>query len=92
MIVARVICAYTVHMPTAHRSKKVATNVSIRADLIKRAKQLGINLSGIAELAIEDAIREAERNAWLAENADAIEEYNALVEKRGVFSDDWRTF
>jgi antitoxin CcdA len=79
-------------MPAAQRSKKVPTNVSIRADLVKRAKQLGINLSGVAESAIENAIAEAERKAWLDENAEAIAEYNALVEKRGVFSDDWRTF
>lgn len=73
-------------------ARKVPTNVSIDAALVKRAKQLGINLSAVAESALERAIAEAEREAWLAENADAIEEYNALVEKRGVFSDDWRTF
>lgn len=79
-------------MPAAQRSKKVATNVSIRADLVKRAKQLGLNLSGLAESAIEHAIREAENAKWLEENEEAIRYTNDHVAKHGLFSDSWRKF
>lgn len=72
--------------------RKAATNLSVRADLVRKARALKINLSSVLESALEQAIRGAEREAWLAENADAIDEYNALVAKRGVFSDDWRRF
>lgn len=72
--------------------RKVPTNVSLRSDLARRAKELGINLSELLEAALSESIKAAEREAWLAENRDAIDEYNARVAERGVFSDDWRRF
>ena len=30
--------------------------------------------------------------AWLDENREAIDAYNAQIAKRGLFSDDWRRF
>jgi antitoxin CcdA len=71
---------------------KVATNLSVRADLIRAARARELNLSEVLERALEAAIREADRRAWLAENEAAIDEYNAQVEKRGVFSDGIRKF
>jgi antitoxin CcdA len=72
--------------------RKTATNLSLRADLVRRARELKINLSAVLEAALEQAVRAAEREAWLAENTEAIADYNARVAKRGVFSDDWRRF
>jgi antitoxin CcdA len=72
--------------------RKTATNLSLRADLVQRARDLKLNLSAVLEVALERAVRQAEDAAWLAENADAIDDYNARVAKRGVFSDDWRRF
>jgi antitoxin CcdA len=77
---------------TPSRARKVASNLSVRADLVRRARALKLNLSNVLETALEQAIRDAERDAWLASNVDAISDYNAQVEKRGVFSDDWRRF
>ena len=80
-------------MPSAQDAwRKTATNLSLRADLVRRARELKINLSAVLEAALEQAVRAAEREAWLAENADAIDDYNTRVAKRGVFSDDWRRF
>lgn len=72
--------------------RKVATNLSLRADLAQRAKALGINLSELLEAALSHAIAEADRAAWRAENQEAIDSYNARVREHGVFSDDWRRF
>lgn len=72
------------------QSKKVPTNVSVRADLVARAEVLGLNLSRLLESALEQAIRERAR--WLAENKDAFDSNNADMAKHGLFSDDWRTF
>lgn len=72
--------------------RTVATNLSLRADLVRRAKALGINLSEVLDAALSRAIAEADRAAWLAENQEAIESYNARVREHGVFSDDWRRF
>ena len=79
-------------MRASQRAPKTPTNVSIRAELVKRAKELGLNLSGLLESAIEQAIKDAEREVWLASNEQAFETYNAFVEKHGVFGDDWREF
>lgn len=76
-------------MKSAHR---VATNLSVDARLIRKAKPLGINLSRVFERALECAIAERERETWLAENQEAIDSYNERVEKRGVFSDGRRKF
>jgi antitoxin CcdA len=84
---------YNAHMARgSSRPRKTPTNVSVRSDLVARAKQLNLNLSGLLEAAIEQAIRDAERDAWLAANEAAIDAYNTRVEKHGVFSDDWRKF
>lgn len=72
--------------------KKTSTNLSLRADLVRRARALGMNLSEAVDAALEQVVRDAERRAWLEANEDAIAEYNARVEERGVFSDDWRRF
>lgn len=83
---------YNARMARASGPKKVATNLTVRKDLVERAKKLGLNLSQVVEGALEQAIRDAERSRWLAENEDAIDEYNAQIAKRGLFSDDWRRF
>ena len=74
------------------RARKAPTNLSLRVDLVHRARALGLNLSEVVEHALEKAILEAERARWLAENEQAIAQYNAFVEKHGVFGDDLRQF
>lgn len=74
------------------RRRKTPTKVSIRADLVRRARKLKLNLSEVVEASLECTIRNAEREAWLARNREAIAEYNATVEKHGAFSDEWRRF
>ena len=76
----------------AHKDRKVPTNLSLRRELVQRAKALGLNISEAVDAALEDVIRTAEREAWLRENTAAITHYNETVEQRGVFSDDWRDF
>jgi post-segregation antitoxin (ccd killing protein) len=74
------------------RRRKTPTNLSVRADLIRRARSLELNLSEVLEHALEAAIRDRERTAWLAANRTAIADYNAHVQAHGVFGDDWRRF
>jgi antitoxin CcdA len=79
-------------MAAPSHARKTATNLSLRADLVRRAKALGLNLSEVLDAALEQAVKEAEGRSWLEENRDAIEEYNALVAKHGVFGDGRRRF
>ena len=86
----RISYAHVKH--AASGRKKSPTNLSLRADLVRRARALHINLSEAVDAALEEIIRATERRAWLDANKEAIAEYNALVEQRGVFSDEWRRF
>lgn len=71
---------------------KRAANLSINADLLAKAKAADINLSATLEQALSEALRQRQREQWLAENKTAIEAYNQRVQAQGVFSDDLRTF
>jgi antitoxin CcdA len=55
-----------------------------------RAKALGLDLSDVVESALAKAIREAEQARWLADNEAAIDDYNAFVEKHGLFGEEFR--
>ncbi|TMQ16426.1 MAG: acetoacetyl-CoA synthase [Deltaproteobacteria bacterium] len=76
----------------ARRARKTATNLSLRTDLVQRAKALDLNLSEVVERALEHEIVRAEQARWLAENKDAIEYYNSFVEKHGLFGEEFRQF
>lgn len=71
---------------------KVAANLSVRAEVVREAKALGLNLSEVFEAALLDAIRRRREQIWKEENRSAIETYNEVVAREGVFSDEWRKF
>jgi antitoxin CcdA len=71
---------------------KKSANLSINADLLQQAKQLNINLSQTLELHLAEIVRQAQREQWLAENKDALDEYNRRIEARGAFSNGLRRF
>lgn len=73
-------------------TRRQAANLTVRVDLVKRAKALKLNLSNVFERALDAAIREREQQAWLDENAENIDSYNRWAEKHGLFSDDFREF
>lgn len=50
---------------------KRKTSVTLDADALDFAKDLGINVSAVAEAALQRAITDARHKKWLAENADA---------------------
>lgn len=79
------------HAP-ARRVRKAPTNLSLRIDLVERAKALDLNLSEVVETALEQAIALAEQARWLAQNEDAIDYFNKFVEKHGVFGEEFRDF
>lgn len=60
------------------------TNLSLREDLVARAKELDLNVSRIAESALAEAVRRAEAERWLVENAPSIDAHNAWIERHGL--------
>ena len=75
----------------ASASKRPA-NVSVRAELLDKAKRLGINLSRTLEDRLAVLVREAEAREWLARNRRALDAYNKRIEREGIWSDGLRGF
>jgi antitoxin CcdA len=73
-------------------ASKKATNVSINSELLQEARILKINLSATLEQELVRLIKQKRRAQWLKENRPALDDYNAFVEKHGVFSDGLRQF
>lgn len=73
-------------------ARKQSANLSIRSDLLRRAKDSKINLSQTLEDHLEKILKEQDRQAWLEENRDAIDAANRFVEKNGLWSDGLRRF
>jgi antitoxin CcdA len=83
-------------MPSSHArpaidGPKKPINLSLNSDLLRVGKELGLNISAIAEEALAQAVKERLSQRWLAENAAAIQVYNRRTEG-GVFSDGLRRF
>jgi antitoxin CcdA len=79
-------------LPYDSQAPKKPTNLSINSDLLQKAKVMNINLSATLEQALTDLLLQKEREQWLLENKQAINQYNEFVETNGVFSDGLRSF
>lgn len=71
---------------------KQATNLSIRSDLLRRARARKINLSRTLEERLEEILASEDRQAWRRENQEAIEAANEFVDRNGLWSDGLRQF
>ena len=71
---------------------KKPTNVSLNQDLVRAAKDYGLNVSRIAEAALAEAVRARAGQEWLEQNAEALDAYNENLGVRGPFSDRHRRF
>ena len=71
---------------------KKATNLSLNSDLLKRSRDLNINLSATLEQALKAKLAETEAEKWKKENKNAIKAYNEFVEEHGCFSDEFKAF
>ena len=71
---------------------KQATNLSINSDLLKRARNMNVNLSATLEKALEAKLAESEAEKWQRDNSNAIKAYNHAVAEHGCFGEEYRTF
>jgi antitoxin CcdA len=74
---------------------KTELRIEIDAELLLNARQAGLDLTGLTEAAVREALRrtppgrvQADERArqWTEENAEAIADYNRRIRERGVFS------
>lgn len=71
---------------------KKPTNLTINSDLLRKAKELKLNISAILEASLAEKVRQEKKNEWLMDNSDNIALYNKAIEQNGLFSDELRTF
>lgn len=71
---------------------KKPTNLGINSDLLKKAKDVDINLSATLEQALINQLKAKQAQQWLEQNRNAIAAYNKSVDENGVFGDGLRSF
>ena len=71
---------------------KKPVNVSVKSDLLQKARALDINLSATLEVALATEVKRRRAEQWLKDNKPSLDAYHRLVEKHGVFSDGMRGF
>lgn len=69
-----------------------ATSMTLDATLLDEAKALGVNISRAAERGVAAALKAARAEAWKRENAEAIAERAARIERHGLPLADLRKF
>lgn len=74
------------------QAPKKSVNLSINCDLLRQAKEHGVNLSRALEQRLSEILLELKRRQWQEENRAAIEDYNRRIEAHGAFSDGLRGF
>lgn len=73
-------------------SPKRPVNLSANADLLRIAKEAGVNLSKTFEEALLEKTRQSLEAQWKEENKEAIERYNSRIAAQGVFAARKRRF
>jgi antitoxin CcdA len=66
---------------------KKPVNLTINSDLLRRARELKVNLSKALEERLVEVVREERTRRWQEDNRDAIEAHNRFIEKHGLFND-----
>ena len=74
------------------RLKRKPTNVTVRIDLLKIAREDNVNLSGMLEDCLVNYERTRREKEWLENNKKAIRDINSFVEEFGLISDERRFF
>jgi antitoxin CcdA len=67
-------------------------NVTLSAEMLDEAKQLGINISQACEKGLAAEVQAARKAKWLEDNSDAIAEWNEWVDKNGLPLARYRQF
>jgi antitoxin CcdA len=78
------------HIGERKPGRKRAANVSIDGEILAAAKEMKINLSETLEAELRKRVQEQRDEKWRKENRSAIESYNRLIEKCGVFGEEFQ--
>ena len=71
---------------------RAKVNLSIQPEITEQARELGVNMSRVAEAAIAEAIKVERNRRWRAENRAALDAYAEDVAETGLPLDKARLF
>ena len=73
-------------------TRKKAVNLSIDAELLHQAREIGLNLSQELEARLKQRTKAERWARWQEDNREAIEDHNRRIEREGLWSDGLRRF
>jgi antitoxin CcdA len=79
-------------MLTAAKPPKRAVNLSLSAEVLDTAREMGLNLSATVDALLAEEVRKRYWQRWNEENKGAIDHYNARIEREGLPLARYRTF
>ena len=71
---------------------RAKVNLTLDTSVTEEARELGLNMSRLAETAIASAAKIERNRIWREENREALEQYAEEVEKNGLPLAKYRTF
>lgn len=71
---------------------RVKVNLTLDADVAVSARELGLNMSRLAEVAIADAAKQERNRQWKVENQAALDSYAEEIDREGLALSRFRTF
>ncbi len=74
------------------KSAKRSANLSLNAQVLDMARELGMNISATVDALLADEVRKRYWERWNEENKAAIEHYNARIEREGLPLARYRSF
>ncbi len=74
------------------KSPKRPTNLSLNAQVLDMARELGMNVSATVDALLAEEVRKRYWERWNEENKAAIEHYNARIEREGLPLARYRSF
>ena len=74
------------------KAPKRAVNLSLNGQMLDRARELGMNLSATVDALLAEEVRKRYWERWNEDNKEAIEHYNARIEREGLPLARYRTF
>ena len=76
----------------AAKPPKRAVNLSLNAQVLDKARALGMNLSATVDVLLAEEVRKQYWARWNTENKEAIAHYNARIEREGLPLARYRSF
>lgn len=71
---------------------KKPTNLSLNADVLAMARELGMNVSRTVDALLAEEVKRQYWARWDEQNREAIDQYNERIEQEGLPLAQYRTF